>query len=137
MSHYHADNGRFADEGFVSDINDKGQEITFCGVGTHQQNGIVENKNKVLTQGAQTLLIHGMQMWPQMIDFMFWLSAMKAMTDRMNSIQIYLNGSTPESIMYGIQEKDTPVKSFHTLFCPVYVLDIRLHTVGFPAPLKW
>ena len=35
--HYHADNGRFADEGFHDEINRKNQEITFCGVGAHHQ----------------------------------------------------------------------------------------------------
>jgi len=29
------------------------------------------------------------------------------------------------------------VKYFHTLFCPVYVLDSRLHSAGGPGPPKW
>ncbi|KAL7535272.1 hypothetical protein ACHAWF_005115 [Thalassiosira exigua] len=51
--HYHADNGRFADNCFVDMCNDKDQTLTFCGVGAHHQNGIFENKNKILTQGAR------------------------------------------------------------------------------------
>ena len=43
--HYHADNGRFSDNGFIYAINTKYQKITFCGVGAHHQNGIIENKN--------------------------------------------------------------------------------------------
>ena len=78
-SHYNADNSRFADEGFLQSINDNDQTITFCGVGAHHQNGIIENRNKILTQGARTLLLHGMRMWPQMIDAMFWPFAFKAM----------------------------------------------------------
>ena len=137
VSHYHADNGRFADEGFMTDINDKNQEITFCGVGAHHQNGIIENKNKFLTQGARTLLLHAMRMWPQMIDSMFWPFAMKAMADRHNSLQTNQKGQTPKSIMYNISTTDIPVKSYHTLFCPVYVLDSRLHNAGSPGPPKW
>jgi hypothetical protein len=79
--HYHADNGRFTDKGFHKDINDKGQEITFCGVGAHHQNGIIENRNKQLTLGARTLLMHGMRHWPQMVDSLFWPFAMKAMAE--------------------------------------------------------
>ena len=71
VKHYHAYNGRFSDIGFLSAINSKNQNITFCGVGTHHQNCIVEHKNKILTQGVITLLLHGMRMWPQMIDQMF------------------------------------------------------------------
>ena len=62
---------------------------------------------------------------------------MKAMAERLNSLQINLDGSTPESIMYDVPAKDIPVKSYHTLFCPVYVLDSRLHNAGSPGPPKW
>ena len=48
VKHYHADNGRFSDNGFIDAINTKDQKITFCGVGAHHQNGIIENKNKML-----------------------------------------------------------------------------------------
>ena len=41
IKHYHADNGRFADNGFIDDINTKDQKIKFCGVGAHHQNGII------------------------------------------------------------------------------------------------
>ena len=60
VKQYHADNGRFADNSFINAINSKDQKITFCGVGAHHQNGIIENKNKMLTLGAHTLLLHGM-----------------------------------------------------------------------------
>ena len=50
VKYYHADNGRFADNGFIDAINTKDQKITFFGVGAHHQNGIIENKNKMLTQ---------------------------------------------------------------------------------------
>jgi hypothetical protein len=38
--HYHADYGRFKDNLFTKSIEDKGQTISFCGVGAHHQNGI-------------------------------------------------------------------------------------------------
>ena len=95
VKHYHADNGRFADNGFLDAVNAKDQKLTFCGVGAHHQNGIIENKNKILTQGARIVLLHGIQMWPQMIDSMFWPFAFKAMAERLNSLQINMNGSTP------------------------------------------
>lgn len=137
VKHYHADNGRFADNGFIDSVNDSDQKITFCGVGAHHQNGIVENKNKILTQGARTLLLHGMRMWPQMVDEMFWPFAMKAVAERLNTLQIDTLGRTPESILHGIDVEDLPVKSFHTLFCPVYVLDARLQSAGGAGPPKW
>jgi hypothetical protein len=59
--HYHADNGHFSNKGFHKDIDDKGQELSFCGVGAHHQNGIIENHNKQLTLGRRTLLLHGVR----------------------------------------------------------------------------
>ena len=35
IKHYHADNGRFADNGFIDAVNSKVQNITFCGAGAH------------------------------------------------------------------------------------------------------
>ena len=69
--HCHADNGRFSDNVFVEVINSKDQKITLCGVGAHHQNGIAKNKKKNLTNGAHTLLLHGISMWPKMIDEIF------------------------------------------------------------------
>jgi hypothetical protein len=42
ISSYRADNGRFADSGFHHAIKEANQKITFCAVGAHHQNGIVE-----------------------------------------------------------------------------------------------
>ena len=42
IRHYHADNGRFADNAFLEDVAKKGQMISFCGVNAHFQNGIAE-----------------------------------------------------------------------------------------------
>ena len=137
FQHYHADNGRFARNGLVDSINTKYQNTTFCGVGAHYQNGIVENKNKLLTNGAQTLLLHGTQMWPQMIDESFWPFSIKAVIKRHNSLEVDHNGSTPNSILHGVKLEDISVKSFHTLFFPIYALDARLYTSGGVGPPKW
>jgi hypothetical protein len=62
---YHADNGQFADKGFRDDCIACNQVITFCGVGSHHQNGIAERKIKELTLGARTLLLHAKQVLPE------------------------------------------------------------------------
>ena len=35
IQHYHADNGRFADNDFLQDVERKGQTISYCGVNAH------------------------------------------------------------------------------------------------------
>ena len=42
--HYHADNGRFADNAFIGDVFAQRQEITYCGVNVHFQNGVAEKR---------------------------------------------------------------------------------------------
>jgi len=42
ISHYHADNGIFADTKFLAHIAQAGQTISFCGAYAHFQNGIAE-----------------------------------------------------------------------------------------------
>ena len=45
VKHYHADNGQFSENGFIDAVSGKDRKITFCGIGVHHQNGIIENKN--------------------------------------------------------------------------------------------
>ncbi len=101
VKHYQADNGQLFDE-FLAACNNLNQMVEFCGVGAHQQNGIVKNRNKQLTQTARVLLLHGRRMWPQMVDQMFWPCAIKAAAERMNSLHIDTEGQTPESKIYGV-----------------------------------
>ena len=55
---YHADNLRLNDHNFTTDCVSAGQKITFCGVGAHHQNAVVERKIKELTNAARTVLLH-------------------------------------------------------------------------------
>ena len=126
VKRYHANNDRFSENGFIDSINQKYQKISFCRVGDHRQNGIVENKNKILTNGAGTFLIHGMRMWQKMIEKMIWPFAMKDISEKLNSLQIYHKRITPKSFLHGVKVEIIPVKSSHTLFIPIYVPDARL-----------
>ena len=55
-------------------------------------------------------------MWPNMIDEILCSFAIKAVAERLNSLQLDLTRETPESILHGIEIEDIPVKSYHTLF---------------------
>ena len=126
IKHYHANNGGFSDNGFFNAINEKDQKLTFFGVGAHHQNGTIENRNKILTTSARTLLPPSIILWPQMIDEIFWTFDIKAVLKILNSLQIDLKFRTPEFILHGVEVEDIPVKSYHMLFCPIYTLDARL-----------
>ena len=63
--HYHADNGRFVENNFKQDFEIKMQHLNFCGVGTHQQNGVSERIIKDLTLSSQTLVLHAQRYCPE------------------------------------------------------------------------
>ena len=44
---YHVYDGCFAERSFMDDVKCCLQQITFCGVGAHHQNGITENAIKI------------------------------------------------------------------------------------------
>jgi hypothetical protein len=48
IKHYHADNGRFAENAFMSHVAKSGQTISFCGVNAHFQNGKAERRIRTL-----------------------------------------------------------------------------------------
>ncbi len=55
----------------------------------------------------------------------------------MNSLHIDTDGHTPESKFYSVNTENIPVKTFHTMFCPCYILDSRLCNVDSIGPPKW
>jgi hypothetical protein len=89
---YHADKGHFADKGFCDECTSSNQVITFCGVGSHHQNGIAEQKIKELTLVARTLLLHTKCMLPEYISTIMWPFALKCAEDRLNNLVHHADG---------------------------------------------
>ena len=52
ISHYHADNGVFADKLFRQECDINNQDLTFCGVYAHHQNGKAERRIRELQDTA-------------------------------------------------------------------------------------
>ena len=67
IHHYHADNGTFANNLFMKDAHKKDQDITYCGVNTHFQNGIAEKAIRDLQEQARKQLFHAKARWPEAI----------------------------------------------------------------------
>ena len=65
---YHADNGRFADNMFINDVEIQGQSISYCGVGAHFQNGRAEKRIRDLREKARIMLLHASSRWSEAIS---------------------------------------------------------------------
>ena len=51
--------------------------MSFYEVGSHFQNGIAEKRIRDLTVYARTLLVHGNQIWPEVVKLVLWPYALK------------------------------------------------------------
>ena len=63
-----------------------------------------------MSTGARTLLLHGMRIWPPMIDGILFLFAMKVIAERLNSLHINHKVRTPEYILHGVNVEEILVK---------------------------
>ena len=74
VRHHHSDNGTYAFEKYREEINNnKKKTLTFCGVGSHHQNGRAENRIKITCNPERNILIHAMHRWPEFINNPFGL----------------------------------------------------------------
>ena len=75
--HYHADNGRFANNAFIADCNTQRQSLSYCGVNAHFQNGIAERRIRDLQEQTRTSMLYAMNKWKRMILICLWPYAMR------------------------------------------------------------
>ena len=136
LLHYHADNGRFADNLFINDVNIQGQTISYCGVGAHFQNGRAEKRIRDLRERARTMLIHASQRWPNAINVHLWPYALRTANEHINTLPKDIEGSTRIELFSGIQIL-TKFRNFHTWGCPVYSLHHKLQSNSGSGLPKW
>ena len=121
--HYHADNGRFADNKFRQAVNQvRGQTLSFCGVNAHFQNGVAERRIRELQDHARTMLIHSSKRWPTAINTHLWPYALRMANDIMNATPNLKTGGVPLNVFAGSGIASNP-KHWYPIGCPVYVLD--------------
>ena len=132
---YHADNGIFAEQSFRDEVQSSHQRISFCAVGAHHQNGIVERHIGTLTQGSRTTLLHAQRRWPEAIGTILWPFAWKDFERRYNNLFLDTDGLSPLNRFTGTTVR-TDIRRFHPFGCPVFVLASGLQNAGSMIP-KW
>ena len=132
--HYHADNGRFADNGFIQACKDNNQGITYCGVNAHFQNGVAEKRIRDLQEQARTMLLFAVHKWPRMLSIALWPYALRTANEVRNATPMEKQTKTPMELFTQVAIAPK-LKHFHTFGCPTYILDNKLQ--GNQAIQKW
>ena len=134
IKHYHADNGRFADNAFKSSCERERQQLTFCGVNAHFQNGIAERAIRDLQEVARKQLLHAHSRWPAAIHLSLWPYALRNAMAMHNSLPVLDDGTSRSELFSGIRV-GTRMRSIHTFGCPVFAL--RNELAGGNSLPKW
>lgn len=131
---YHADNGRFAEKVWKEDILQKGQQLTFSGVGAHHQNGRAEKRIRDMQDLARTALIHAHRRWPHAVDVRLWPYALRHANNALNNTPFPKEERTPIEKFSGTEVLPN-LQHHHPFGCPAYALDGAIQS-GKKAP-KW
>jgi Reverse transcriptase (RNA-dependent DNA polymerase) len=134
VRHYHADNGRFADNKFLSAVAMSGQTISFCGVNAHFQNGKAERRIRLLQDLARTQLLHAMARWPVAISTYLWPYAITNVCNCHND-QRRKEEQVTRIEKFTDSDIRPNLKNHHHIGIPTYVLDNDLQS-GKKIP-KW
>jgi hypothetical protein len=135
VERYHADNGRFQDVMFRNDCLEKGQDLSFCGVNAHFQNGRAERKIRDLQDMGRTSLLHAIRKWPSAVNVHLWPYAIRYANDVNNNVPLKGQQQAPIELFSGV-EKRLHLRHFHPFGCPMYVLDSNLQA-NKRAGYKW
>jgi hypothetical protein len=124
--HYHCDNGQFADNAFKQACNDAHQQLTFCGVNAHFQNGIAKRSIRDLSKSARKQLLHARAHWPAvLVHFALLPYALRNAALLHNSLPMLEDGTSRLKLFSSIRV-GANMKHMHTFGCPVFALQNAL-----------
>ena len=129
IKHYHADNGRFADNAFIQSVQDSGQTISYCGVNAHFQNGVAEKRIRDLQDQARKQVLHAKARWPKAVSIHLWPYALRNANYLRQVTPDQTDGTCPLQRFSGGDISHNP-KVHHAFGCPVYALQNTLASGG-------
>ncbi len=121
IQHYHCDNGRFADNSFKQSCEQSHQQLTFCGVNAHFQNGIAKRAIRDLSESARKQLLHAHARWPAAVHLSLWPYALHNAALLFNTMAV-LEGGTSRLECFSSIQVGANMKHIHTFGCPVFAL---------------
>ncbi len=125
IQHYHCNNGQFSDSAFKQASHEQHQQLTFCGVNAHYQNGIAKQAIRNLLESARKQLLHACTCWLRAVHFALWPYALRNAALLHNSLPV-LEDSTSRLELFSSICVGCNMKHVHTFGCPVFALQNAL-----------
>ena len=124
---YHADNGIFRANKWLSHCVRRGQPLTFAGVNAHHQNGLAKRRIREIQELARTMLIHTAKRWTKFVTTNLWPYVIRMANDVLNGTPSFQDNQrrTPQQVFSGSNILPNP-KHWKPFGCPVYVLENSL-----------
>ena len=127
VEHYHCDNGRFTDNGWIRHCKAMGQTITYCGVNAHFQNGRAEKAIRDTQTAARTMVLHAKSRCPDAIHLSLWPYAMRMAVHIHNNVPNSEDGSSRLEAFARISVSPK-ADHYHTFRFPIYCLTMKAST---------
>ena len=121
---YQVDNGRFDELGFREAIAEANQIITFCGVGSHHQNRIIERYIHDIPKSSRTLFLRVKRHWTKVIGTILWPFFLKAAENRRNHLKLDEYGLAPIH-KFSKVFTNVEIKHWNTCGYTVFVLEAK------------
>jgi hypothetical protein len=125
IQHYHCNNGQFSDNAFKQACHKQRQQLTFCGINAHFQNGIAKQAIRNLSKSARKQLLHACARWPQAVHFALWPYALRNAALLHNRLPVLEDGMSRLELFSSIRV-GCNMKHVHTFGCPVFALQNAL-----------
>jgi hypothetical protein len=118
---YHCNNRRFHDNAFCQACHDARQQLTFCIVNAHFQNGIAEQAIQDLSESTRKQLLHACARWPEAVHFVLRPYALRNAAYLHNNLPVLEDGTSRLELFSSIQVGSN-LKHVYTFGCPVFTL---------------
>lgn len=122
VKHYHTDNGHFADNAWMHNLEKQKQTISFSAFGAHFQNGVAEKRIRNLQDSAQTMLLEARGIWPDAVSEILWPYAVCLANDVLNATPRLDNTDLSPIEIFTCSQIRPKLDNFHTFGCPVYTV---------------
>jgi hypothetical protein len=123
--HYHCNNRQFHNNAFRQACHNKRQQLTFCRLNAHFQNGIALQAIQDLLESACKEMLPVHACWPEAVHFALWPYTLRNAAHLHSKLPV-LQDSTWRLELFSSIHVGSNLKHVHTFGCPVFTLQNAL-----------